>query len=100
MSRRDDLLALTGRLSSAYITAHGLPSETEDAPVSFPDAMTALADSILQAVEREAASPARTTQRWQHDETGRICELPYGESPGRRWQRIPDSATMSDFEDC
>ena len=26
--------------------------------------------------------------RWQHGETGRICELPSGHHPGRGWDQI------------
>ena len=26
---------------------------------------------------------------WQHDETGRIAELPEGDSPGPCWAKIP-----------
>lgn len=24
---------------------------------------------------------------WQHDETGRLCELPFWKTPGRRWSK-------------
>ena len=27
--------------------------------------------------------------RWQHEETGQICEIPYGMNPGARWFKIP-----------
>jgi hypothetical protein len=26
--------------------------------------------------------------RWQHGETGRICELPPGHHPGREWDQV------------
>lgn len=29
------------------------------------------------------------TVRWQHDDTGRTCELPADKHPGPRWHRIP-----------
>ena len=32
--------------------------------------------------------PLHFIVRWQHDETGRIVELPWYKNPGRRWYRI------------
>lgn len=42
----------------------------------------------LQAIMEQAA---RETKKWQHEDTGRIVDMPVGRSPGRRWYRIPDA---------
>lgn len=29
------------------------------------------------------------TIRWQHEDTGRIVDMPAGKNPGHRWYKIP-----------
>lgn len=43
----------------------------------------------LQAI---MAQEARETRRWQHEDTGRLVDMPVGKSPGRRWYRVPKNA--------
>lgn len=35
-----------------------------------------------------------TNVRWQHGETGRVCELPPGLAPGGGWARVDSDATV------
>lgn len=42
------------------------------------------------------AEPIGEVVRWQHEDTGRICELPEGKNPGSRWHRIPSSGEFGD----
>lgn len=47
---------------------------------------------VLEALRNAAPTPVDTETvnsivRWQHEETGMICELPPGKNPGRRWYK-------------
>lgn len=35
--------------------------------------------------------------RWQHEDTGRICEMPKGKNPGRRWYEIKPANSVIDM---
>ena len=43
----------------------------------------------LQAIMEK---DARKTNKWQHEDTGRLVDMPVGENPGRRWYRVPEDA--------
>lgn len=33
------------------------------------------------------------TIRWQHEDTGRIVDMPVGKNPGHRWYKIPSKGS-------
>lgn len=35
------------------------------------------------------------TQTWQHEETGRLVDFPFGKNPGRRWYLLPQIKTKN-----
>ena len=60
-------------------------------------ATVTLSDGHERIVHKECADienpikeirPVVLNETWQHEETGRICELPKGQVPGRRWYKV------------
>ena len=56
-------------------------------------------DTNLRALAAVQAATEPRMVRWQHDETGMICEMPESESPGRRYEEIPEGAPRQPEKD-
>ena len=47
--------------------------------------------SVCNGLRKPLPKQKQGTHKWQHEDTGRLVDMPYGKNPGHRWYRISDT---------